>query len=756
MAKRPTSRFETIFRQELNSGKGAISSLGTAISQSQKEKRDVRNILPKSGILGAILEKQFGKSYKYAGPKGPSIQSKSATAQAASSRIMARNSMFLPIIAKDMNIMRQNIQQIARKQGIKPKTKENYGKSLTTESNPSVAPSASGPAAKSGMFGGITDTLGSIGGGVLGLGGAIISGLLGAIGSIGGTFLSGLTAMTGFGLPGIISLIAGGYVIYSLAKSINFKKIGTDLYSVFGDAFDGISKSLKEFFGIKEDETFMKGFARKLDEAFNTSFFTTSLNKASKSLEETTNLIGTNVKGAFNTILAHGLAAAKTLGDVMTAVGKDIIGYTRRWMDQQQDTVYMLIGAAIGGVIGSSLGVGAVVGAAIGALAGKKYGQYNQAEDKRLAEHYEKNFGGKEGAAKQLEAQITMGSQMIDTNLGKDDDAALDMSNKNSRKWLASYLSLRTGGKTTPEEMEKDIVYDLQYHGGNKYKGWTVSKVKEEVSSYERALRKVNPEKGISNLAKFDFKKVYADNFESSKSTVSELTSSDDGKGKGSDQFAKFPSAEAGFKAQRALWEKPFYSKKTIAEALKSWAPDATENYGKGIEKAIGVSIASTKFSDLSEAQKVALLNEQARQEGFFKPGSLPNRMNNPGAMKFASWETAYGAEPSGVGEGGKKVGSSQQLASNSKSAPSQENTTPKNQPGLNKYEKMSETELILSMFGDMFGDLSTSLFQLADASTKSSQKNGNSGDRIISDTVYNYDLIATEEGLRRVARGSN
>ena len=101
-------------------------------------------------------------------------------------------------------------------------------------------------------------------------------------------------------------------------------------------------------------------------------------------------------------------------------------------------------------------------------------------------------------------------------------------------------------------------------------------------------------------------------------------------------------------------------------------------------------------------------------------------------------------------------MGSSQQLASNSKSAPSQENTTPKNQPGLNKYEKMSETELILSMFGDMFGDLSTSLFQLADASTKSSQKNGNSGDRVISDTVYNYDLIATEEGLRRVARGSN
>jgi hypothetical protein len=748
MAKRPTSRFETIFRQELNSGKGAISSLGTAISESQKEKRDVRNMLPKSGILGAILEKQFGKSYKYAGPKGPSIQSKSATAQAASSRIMARNSMFLPIIAKDMNIMRQNIQMMAKKQGLKPKTRENYGKSLTPEPNPSIAPSTSGPAAKSGMFGGITDTLGSIGGGVLGLGGAIISGLIGTIGSIGGAFLSGLTAMTGFGLPGIIGLIAGGYVIYSLAKSINFKKIGTDLYSVFGDAFDGISKSLKEFFGIKEGETFMTGFARKLDETFNTTFFTTNLNKASKSLEETTSSIEKNIKGTFNTILAHGLAAAKTLGDVMIAVGKDIMGYTRLWMDQNKDTIYVLIGAALGAVIGSPIaGVGSLLGAALGAGAAKAYAGLTTSRDKDEAKRYEKKYEGKEGAIKQLESQIEKGAGIIQLNTERGDDAPLNLNLPDTRRWWIEYASLR--GEGTPAEIEKNIK-------DGKYEGLTIGRIRDLMSRDERVLRMLDPQKEMKNLERFDFKKVYADNFESSKSTVSELTSSDDGKGKGSDQFAKFPSAEAGFKAQRALWEKPFYSKKTIAEALKSWAPDATENYGKGLEKAIGVSIASTKFSDLSEAQKVALLNEQARQEGFFKPGSLPNRMNNPGAMKFASWETAYGAEPSGVGEGGKKVGSSQQLASNSKSAPSQENTTPKNQPGLNKYEKMSETELILSMFGDMFGDLSTSLFQLADASTKSSQKNGNSGDRVISDTVYNYDLIATEEGLRRVARGSN
>ena len=756
MAKRPPSRFESIFRAELQAGKGMMSSLGTAGSESQKEKRDLRNMLPKSGILGAILENKFGKSYRYSGSKGPSIESKSATVQAVSSKILAKNSMFLPIIAKDMNIMRQTIQQIARKQGIKPKTQENYGRSVSAEPTTSSAPSSGGSAAKPGMFSGIADSLGSIGGGVLGLGGAMISGLLGSIGSIGGSFLRGLTSMVGFGLPGIIGLIAGGYVVYSLAKSIDFSKIGTDLYKVFGDAFDEITKALKTFFNIKEGEGFLEGFARQLDEAFNTSFFTKNLNDASKALAESTNFISNKIDTTFNTIMAHGVAAAKTLGDVMIAVGKDLIGYTRQWMSQQRDTLYMLIGAAIGGVVGGAVGgvAGAIIGAATGAKIGQEWSKFTGSQEQKTAESYEKNFGGKEGAIKQLESQIQKGSQMLDANVGKSDDAALNMSDPNSRKWLASYLSLRTGGKQSPEYFEEQINKDRRDHAGRApaFEDWTVGRIRKEVSSYEQTLRLLDPKRDVSNLENLDFKKTMAANLEYGRSMFPESSPNASqsfplkgtGGGDGS-SFAKFPTAEAGFKAQRALWESDSYSKLSIEQAIKRWSPTATANYGKGIENAIGASIATTKFSDLSESQKNALLNEQARQEGFFKSGTLPNRLNNPGAMKFAQWETKYGAESSGVGEYGKRT----QIAG----SPTPDMNPPKIQNTLTADNKPSDVELILGMFGEMFGDLSTSLFKLAEAGQASSAKtegkaSGTSGE------ASNYDIMIDEMGLHRVMRG--
>lgn len=745
MATRPTSRFESIFRAELKSGKGIMSSLGSAGSESQKEKLDIRNLLPKSGILGAILENKFGKSYKYSGSRGPSIESKSAAVQAVSSKILAKNSMFLPIIAKDMNIMRQNIQMMVKKQGLKPKTQENYGRSISSESSTPVSSSTGGSAAKPGIFSGITDSLGSIGGGVLGLGGAIISGLLGSIGSIGGTFLSGLTSMTGFGLPGIIALIAGGYVVYSLAKSINFSKIGTDLYKVFGDSFDGISKSLKSFFNIKEDEGFLEGFARQLDKAFNTSFFTKNLNDASKALSESSNFIANKIDSAFNTIMAHGVAAAKTLGDVMIAVGKDIIGYTRKWMDSQRDNIYMLIGAAIGGVLGSVVpGVGSVAGAIIGAGLGKTYGVAERYMEKGEAEKYKKNFNGTEGAIKQLDAQIAGSSSLLQTGKNPElsDDTILNLKDPAMRKWLIGYVGTREG--KSPEEVEKLIAK-------GEYNGITLGKIRDLQKRDETALRLLDPQREVSNLSRLDVTKTYAENVASSMPFGSNLspsrTSNEGGKGDGS-SFAKFPSAESGFKAQRALWESEGYSKLSIEEAIKRWSPTATANYGKGIQNAIGVPIATTKFSDLSESQKNALLNEQARQEGFFKSGTLPNRLNNPGALKFAQWETKYGAENSGVGEYGKKT----QIAANTQK--SEMAPPPKNQTELTKYEKMSDTELILSMFGDMFGDLSTSLFKLAETSAKSSQKSGNAGEKISSAESTNYDLLIDEMGLHRVMRG--
>lgn len=34
-----------------------------------------------------------------------------------------------------------------------------------------------------------------------------------------------------------------------------------------------------------------------------------------------------------------------------------------------------------------------------------------------------------------------------------------------------------------------------------------------------------------------------------------------------------------------------------------------------------------------------------AKQEGFYKPGTRPNRLNNPGDLEFHGWETRFGGK---------------------------------------------------------------------------------------------------------------
>mgnify|MGYP003350109658 CR=1 FL=1 len=54
------SRLAEIYRQELKN-KGLFSAFISASAARNKEKLDIRNMIPKSGISGAALEKIFGK-----------------------------------------------------------------------------------------------------------------------------------------------------------------------------------------------------------------------------------------------------------------------------------------------------------------------------------------------------------------------------------------------------------------------------------------------------------------------------------------------------------------------------------------------------------------------------------------------------------------------------------------------------------------------------------------------------------------------
>ena len=121
------SRIAEIFRQELKKDKGLVSAYLSALGERGREKTDIRRILPQSGISGAISQRMFGRPYRASGPKGDGssgIESKSMlTKISMDGQITAKNSLFLPQMAKDMNLMRQNIAKLVKSTGVTPATK---------------------------------------------------------------------------------------------------------------------------------------------------------------------------------------------------------------------------------------------------------------------------------------------------------------------------------------------------------------------------------------------------------------------------------------------------------------------------------------------------------------------------------------------------------------------------------------------------------------------------------------------------------
>jgi hypothetical protein len=110
-------RFEEIYRQKTQAGEGTFSALKSSASERRKELTDLRRLFPTTGVLGAMLESAFGKAYKSKG-KGPTgvvdrttsnFDNKTLNAIRLSTAVSAKNSMVLPGMARDMNVMRQNI-----------------------------------------------------------------------------------------------------------------------------------------------------------------------------------------------------------------------------------------------------------------------------------------------------------------------------------------------------------------------------------------------------------------------------------------------------------------------------------------------------------------------------------------------------------------------------------------------------------------------------------------------------------------------
>ena len=261
------SRALEIFRKELEKN-GILKSFLSSKKERIKETLDPRNLLlPQTGYTGAISRKFFGKPYRYGGYNVRNVGG-GATGQISEVKplvekissmdigikIIAKNTMALPNMSRDMNVMRQNVQKLVKISGGKPSTKADafftksserealYENQFLKEKGGSKENKKPDEQKSSGsLFGGILGGIGSLFGGAISGIGSIFSSVASFFGSIGGGIISGLASVfSGMGIVGVLLLAGIGFLIKELFRNVNFDELG--------NAFGDIGKALKNLF----------------------------------------------------------------------------------------------------------------------------------------------------------------------------------------------------------------------------------------------------------------------------------------------------------------------------------------------------------------------------------------------------------------------------------------------------------------------------------------------------------------------------
>ena len=224
------SRLADILQQEYKT-KGLIGGTASAAGKKTLEKIDLRNVLfGGSGISSIVGRKVFGRGYsatsgsnKVSGVSESISSGSSSVLQEISinGRISAKNSMALPRIAEQMNIMQKNVAKLVKLQGGTPSTKaqsyfssskfrENVYEASFNKNTKGTTPTKV-EEKKEGGLGGIVGLVASLFVGLaskLGSFGAIITGLVSTFAVL-GTVLMGTVKL----IMGIISMLPGGKLL---------------------------------------------------------------------------------------------------------------------------------------------------------------------------------------------------------------------------------------------------------------------------------------------------------------------------------------------------------------------------------------------------------------------------------------------------------------------------------------------------------------------------------------------------------------
>jgi len=204
------SRLAEILKQEYKT-KGVFSGASSALSKNAREKMDIRNNLFGGSGLGSIIgRKIFGKGYSAIDSDKSKVSSASDAISSGSSTILqeisingkitAKNSMSLPRLAEQMNIMQKNVAKLVTMQGETASTKahnffsdskfrENAYEATFNKNNKSTKPTK--VEEKKEGSGGLL--------GIIAAAGAIFASLLAPLGTLAGVLGMAGLAVAGFG-----------------------------------------------------------------------------------------------------------------------------------------------------------------------------------------------------------------------------------------------------------------------------------------------------------------------------------------------------------------------------------------------------------------------------------------------------------------------------------------------------------------------------------------------------------------------------
>lgn len=398
------TRFSTVYKQELKN-KGVLSSMGSSVLKSARERMDVRNMFfGGKGMLSATGQKVFGRGYSAlsSGATGAPSSAQAAAQSAVTSdllssnerqeallRVVAKNTFNMNLMARDMNITRQNIATLTRLAAGKAaqsqdalwydvKTRnqaiDSLGKKQTTPTKANEKKQSGG-----GIFSGITSVIGSV---------------VGALGGIGGGILSALSIVARLSpILGIIGVIASAYVIKELGKAVDFGAIG---------------EAIAKFLGIdtKSEKGFFQQILEKLDKKFETTFFTDTKKQIEGFYERTTNLIiknfgpqinavGKGVAVAVDIATVYTKAAFQTLADGFSGIGKAIGFLFNEFFQSNKGSIFAAIAAGLAIGYGGKNAARALAGlgaAGIAGLFGKVTGEQSREERKAELDKLTKEY----------------------------------------------------------------------------------------------------------------------------------------------------------------------------------------------------------------------------------------------------------------------------------------------------------------------------------------------------------------------------